>query len=662
MRSTLKIVVLAPAYSWKALFEKALVACNDQPWFNHTGYKYELSVLPQKRKSDFSDYDFSKIEADAYISRGTVAEVMRQRTETPIAQIPYTKSSFEAAVYRAAEKYDSHRIAAVGYNLSIFSHEMGSLSDIELKIYDLLPIDESSAKAELLGVRQKIEDSMNKAWADGYQAFVCGSYGIEYATKKGYPAEFFDIDFQQACDALERAIYSANMYRGQKFKSDLCRDILNHSFEAIISIDQDFHVEVYNSAAVRMLFKGGHQSERYVQEMLTNELEEMGVLSMARTREVYKDYILEYKGELYIVNVVPNLTAQGCSGHVLLLQNLTQVDALNARNGKKLKAKRLAAKYRFSDINGRSDSMRETVRIAETYANNHMNILIIGKTGTGKEMFAQSIHNASPRSKGPFVAINCAALPESLLESELFGYVEGAFTGAAKGGKKGFFELAHGGTLFLDEVGEIPLQIQSKLLRALQEKEIVRLGDDKATFVDVRIISATNRPMEEMVQEGKFREDLYYRLDVLRIEIPTLAQRREDIPVIARQFFDELDKEYGTALTVEESAYRRLMEEAWPGNIRQLRNICMRASILAVAGRINRDVVEKALSVSVVSSSQPAPSDDYILEFVSRQIGKKDILDALHACGGNRTAAARMLGISRATIYRKMQECRMDNH
>lgn len=230
------------------------------------------------------------------------------------------------------------------------------------------------------------------------------------------------------------------------------------------------------------------------------------------------------------------------------------------------------AKHYFDDIIHESEVVKRTIDIAKSYSDVDSNILIIGETGTGKEMYSQSIHNHSSRKNKPFVAINCAALPESLLESELFGYAEGAFTGAMKGGKQGIFELAHQGTLFLDEIGEISPSLQSRLLRVLQEREVMRIGDDKVIPVDVRIIAATNKNLLEMVKNNEFREDLYYRLSVLDLHLPSLREYKDDIPLLVHHFVRSFTKNEPVQITDE--AMERLKQEQWEGNIRQLQNFC----------------------------------------------------------------------------------------
>lgn len=236
----------------------------------------------------------------------------------------------------------------------------------------------------------------------------------------------------------------------------------------------------------------------------------------------------------------------------------------------------------FDDIIGESKAMRDTINIAKSVAPCDSSVLILGESGTGKELFARAIHMESNRCNGPFVAVNCAAVPDTLLESEFFGYEQGAFTGARTAGKQGLFELATNGTLFLDEIGDLPTHLQAKILRAIQEQKIRRIGGHHSIPVDIRIISATNKNLEKMVKEGTFREDLYYRLNVIPVKIPPLRERRDDILIFAKHFAEDIGKDMGkTDLCFTKDALNELMRHSWPGNVRELQNVIERAVILA---------------------------------------------------------------------------------
>ena len=323
----------------------------------------------------------------------------------------------------------------------------------------------------------------------------------------------------------------------------------------------------------------------------------------------------------------------------------------------------LSAEYTFDDIVAKSAVMVEKVRMAKDFANSQFNFLITGESGVGKELFAQSIHNHSPYRNGPFVALNCANFSEGLIESELFGYVGGAFTGASKNGQIGKFELADGGTLFLDEIGELPYNFQSKLLRVLETRTVTRIGSTKPMPVNVRVIAATNRNPQKMVEEGLFREDLYYRLQVLALEIPPLRNRQEDLTPLAdvflRQAMSPMDNE---PKKLDRKAKEFLLEYDWPGNVRELRNVLNRATVLAKDHTITRDILEasiysKTFQPNTVSSTDVSPQVRLQKCQDNVDAAYMDLLrEALSIAGGNKRKAADLLGISRNTLYRMLEK------
>jgi len=301
---------------------------------------------------------------------------------------------------------------------------------------------------------------------------------------------------------------------------------------------------------------------------------------------------------------------------------------------------------------GASPSWRRMLTLVEQTADSSATILIQGESGTGKELVARSIHERSARRNGPFIAVNCAALPETLLESELFGYEKGAFTGAA-GRKEGRFELAHGGTLFLDEVGDLSLVTQPKILRVLQEGEFERLGGTRTLQVDVRIVAATNQDVAEMVKEKRFREDLYYRLNVITVRVPPLRERPEDIRVLAQHYLRVYGAKNGRKLEgFTGEAIDRLEAYAWPGNVRELENLIERSVLLARKDRIDaEDLPEEVMGVK-------RPPRDAILELIGTPLAdiEQRLLDeTLRITGGNKTQAAKLLGIDVRTVARKLE-------
>lgn len=310
--------------------------------------------------------------------------------------------------------------------------------------------------------------------------------------------------------------------------------------------------------------------------------------------------------------------------------------------------------------NARVEKLKEDALIA---AQSTANLLITGESGTGKELIANGVHLASERS-GAFIKINCAAIPESLLESEFFGYVDGAFTGARKGGKPGKFQLAHHGTLFLDEIGDMPFSLQAKLLRVIQEGEYERIGDTQTHKVDVRMIAATNKDLLQLVREGQFREDLYYRMNVIQLTIPPLRERRDDIPELAAHFLKKLrTKQDKDIVGITPTAMEKLQNYHWPGNVRQLENALERAFLYSKTGWIEGDhiLLDVQTPISPTSSSGTSDAGNMTPPSADRQsrieeVDKKMIIDALQQADGNRTKAAKTLGISRSTLYQKLKK------
>ncbi|MDD2510258.1 MAG: sigma 54-interacting transcriptional regulator [Syntrophomonas sp.] len=318
------------------------------------------------------------------------------------------------------------------------------------------------------------------------------------------------------------------------------------------------------------------------------------------------------------------------------------------------------AKWHFKDLIGQSPAFLKVKSVAEQVSHSVSTLLITGESGTGKELFAHAIHNSSDRSSYPFVMINCAALPDSLLESELFGYEEGAFTGARKGGKPGKFELAMGGTIFLDEIGDMPLNMQTRLLTVLQDRMVERIGGTRPIYIDVRVIAATNRDLEELVANDKFRQDLYYRLNVVRLDIPPLRERSDDIPLLAKNLIKKINKKLGTKINKISYKTIELMQNyGWPGNVRELENLLERALNLADMNREN-SITIKHFPLMVENTyfrDEPNPST---LPDAIEQLEKQLIIQALEKTNGNKMQAAKVLGIYTSALYRKISKYGLD--
>jgi transcriptional regulator with PAS, ATPase and Fis domain len=312
-------------------------------------------------------------------------------------------------------------------------------------------------------------------------------------------------------------------------------------------------------------------------------------------------------------------------------------------------------RYTFDSIQGASRALRDLKAEALQASTNDLPVLITGESGTGKELFAQAIHAASPRRRRPFVRINCAAIPPDLFEAELFGYEQGAFTGAGKQGKPGKFELAHGGTIFLDEVGELPKSMQPKLLRVLEEKELERVGGTRLVRTDFRLIAATNQPLEELLTGKEFRKDLYYRLNVVPLGLPPLRERPEDITALSRYFLERLSRDSRKVYHLSQAAAQVLMAYSWPGNVRELYNVLERVTAGTPGGHLLPSHLPKYLNQAQADASPPNRELPPLRDVLERA-EKEALRQALALCDHNKSRAADLLGIHRTLLYKKLKK------
>ncbi len=442
---------------------------------------------------------------------------------------------------------------------------------------------------------------------------------------------------------------------------DLCADglmIVNRE-GIIIYVNKSFE-EIHNIPKVLAM-------GRHVTDIIENT--RMHIVAQTATAELDKIQII--KGRKVVVSRIPIIDDGQCVGAVGKIKylSLEEVKALT-QNIFKLEKKLLNGKahgsdtrFTFNDIVAASLSSQNLKRNAMLAASSHATILLLGESGVGKEVFAQSIHALSSRCTGPFIRINCSAICEDLFEAELFGYEEGAFTGAKKGGKKGKFELADMGTIFLDEIGEMPLNTQAKLLRVIQEREIDKVGGEMLNNVDVRIIAATNKDLEKSVKNGTFRKDLFYRLNVIPMQIPPLRERRDDVPELIRVIWKELKKENGIYhKSLDPAALTTLCAYDWPGNIRELRNVLERALILVIQETITADHIQTILFGQSPPCNNVCLSDPNCnLKMLLERTEKSAISQALIITDNNRCRAAKKLGISRALLYKRLHYYGMTN-
>jgi propionate catabolism operon transcriptional regulator len=455
--------------------------------------------------------------------------------------------------------------------------------------------------------------------------------------------------------ALDDALSLCAAERAEAVKRQRLDNILRHLTEGVIAVDQDGVIETINPAAADMLdVERGKAIGKPVGIVAPGLKLTQPVLSGAREAEP----VLKLGNRSLVMSCVPLTEDDVWTGAVITLQETMAVQRVDRNIRIHNRSRSQVARYHLSDLAGNDPGMVRIRALAQRYAPTASTVLITGESGTGKELLAQGIHNASPRQFHPFVAINCAALPESLLESELFGYEAGAFTGSRRGGKLGLFEAAHEGTIFLDEIGDMPLGLQTRLLRVLQEREVHRLGAVDPTPVDVRVIAATNLDLAERVAAGRFRADLYYRLNIIRLSMPPLRERLADIPALAGMLAEKICRRFNRPPVPPESLQPLLDYLAgytWPGNIRELENVVERY-LASFDG--DRPPDADTLHMIVPEHAGDAAARELPPSLKSyRKAHDVDMLkQAIAQCGGNYKAAASMLGISYTTLWRKMKD------
>ena len=583
----------------------------------------------------------SEADGDILVARGMTHDRLRQLLPTKhTVEIRLTAMDILDALAEAERLYSPKQIAVMIHNM-IFSSldKFERFCGARIRIYDVT--DEANARVMVA-----------RAIREGAEVIVAAGTVCGICREQGFPNIHVKTKDNVIDGALRTAAATALTINRERSRASLMKTIVNRSDAALLAVDERGMILEFNNRVTRFLEIPSTELK------IGGNLDELDVTlhwREALAGEIATE-LMEHRERSFLVQYQQFRSGDMNRGVLIILKDAEQISKDEGRIRKELVRQGLTAKYTFSDILGDSPEIRNAVRMARRYSKVDSNVLIIAETGCGKELFAHSIHAASSRRNEPFVAINCAALPENLLESELFGYAAGAFSGASKNGKMGLFEQANRGTIFLDEVGEIPISLQAKLLRVLQEKEIRRVGSNTVQPVDVRVIAATNRDMERRVAEGSFRADLYYRLDLLDIYVPPLRERRQDIPLLMESFLDRLAREMNRPVPgLTAQAAERLRNYDWPGNVRELRNICERLIVLS-DGEVIDSLDLESFRVFRRESSLPARRDaDAKGTADPAGTGTGPVTEAPGlppAREKRKTQLAKELGVSRTTLWR----------
>lgn len=605
----------------------------------------EVDIRCTKAEELCSDPDFSQYNShyDVLIGRGHTARILKKLNSTPVIDIPVTGYDVLRAISEARCQFQSKKIAL--FLSDVQNHDAQILCDIfDITVTTVVVNNIIDMKSAMQQVRNLGYDTVVGGYSSWVRAKQCGLSAVMIRTGE----EAIVQVFREAQNMVTSIVK-------ERERAKVHQTITQISKDGILYVNENGQVNMINKRGLQILSRPENtvqgsdlsQAYPYLEHFYRSAKEEkIPVLNE----------ILEIENQKITFDFVPVLVNQRVVGVVITFQSVSKIQQMETQIRKRLSERGLVAKYSFHDIIHKSEIMNQTIALAQKYASVSSNILLVGETGTGKELLAQGIHNVSERNRKPFVAINCAALPENLLESELFGYVEGAFTGSKKGGKMGLFEQAHQGTLFLDEISELPYVFQGKLLRVLQEKQVRRIGDDRVTDVDVRIIAATNQNLKQLVENGCFRRDLLYRLDILKVYVPPLRDREEDVVVIFRHLLHKYCVRFGKD-TYQCTAQALQLLRAYPfeGNIRELSNITERLCVMAEGLVIDEPLMRRALYPEDIRSQVhriTANADRPIL----RKNEREEIQEALIQTDGKKAEAARLLGIDRSTLWRKMKQ------
>lgn len=588
-------------------------------------------------------------EVDVFICAGATAAYLRKHLTRPVLSMRIGGADLLRALGQA--RTHSSQVAILSYNrINADLEAMSELFTVQVHQASYTTLEEARLAVE-------------HAAGCGCRSIIGSSTVVELAEQAGLQG-VLSLSADTVRKALEEALGILNSQRIETAKRQHLNAVLRHIPAGVAAVDNQGVVQSLNPALALLLeLPASAALGRPLQELCP----ELDLEQALRDGGGEENRVIRLGAHSVVSNLLPIMEDGQRTGMVLTCQDITSVQRADQRIRSSRRPGAFIAKYQLKQISGSSLANLEMLRLAERFALTDSTILITGESGTGKELLAQGIHNASRRPHGPFVAINCAAFPESLLESELFGYEEGAFSGSRKGGKPGLFEVAHRGTLFLDEIGDMPVSLQTRLLRILQEREVLRLGGTEPIAIDVRIIAATHQDLRGAIEVGSFRTDLYYRLNILRLQTTPLRERREDIALIAHNISQRLlvsgQPQGADAMPAKLLPY--LTAYTWPGNVRELENILERALLSAQELIRDGNIDEKCLArlIPELFEQPEAPSfsqhshqqEMKDLRTVSKAAELQHVLQALEACDGNLDEAARQLGISRSTLWRRLR-------
>ncbi len=586
---------------------------------------------------------------EVVLGGGATGRLLREQLKLPVVTIARRDLDVIRALLRARKQ--SQKIGLTSFG--------GTISGVDIMM-EILQVD---IRLVEFSTTPKLVEGISRAVEDGYRCIVGSSICRKIAESVGGEGFVVVPGERIIQQALEEARVIAAVQRRNKEESERLRVILRSIKEGVVGIDSSGKVDLINPMAAEML---NLDAQAILHQPMPEAVRSAFLHKVLESGEAETDQFRRVGGVDMIINAMPVNVSENTRAVVATFTRVSRIQDLDRKLKERLYAKGFAARYTLDDLQGSCGAMSRLRDKAKQYAATNAAILIQGETGTGKEILAQGIHAASPRNGKPFVAVNCSALPEPLLESELFGYEEGAFTGAKRGGKQGLFELATGGTLFLDELADIAPSLQVRLLRAIEEKKIMRVGGDRIISVDVRIITSTYKDLASESRIGRFRSDLYFRIATLKLHSIPLRERVEDIETLLKYLLTRYNIPKNLSpLPLSPEVLARIAGHSWPGNVRELDSLVQRYAALADVTKdsgqtLLLEIINELIRETLpVGDGQPPPQSAEHGKSLKQQLRAREIdiiNEMLRRTGDNKAEAARLMGISVNSLWRKLRE------
>ena len=579
--------------------------------------------------------------AEVIISRGGTSAIIRKNVNIPVVEIKVSYLDLLKTLYpfRDANK----NLLVVGFKNAVYRCK--AISDVLSINLKKIIIPYEADKYDFSYIEKEAEQIKKEFDID---AIIGDQTAVIKLGHLFHMSCLITSGIDDMIEAIKEAENLLDAKHQEKEKSKRFQAVIDFISDGVMSTDENGILTVFNPTAEKIFdLKKEMAIGKHISDVIKKDFSSK-IIEEARIPEL--ECIVKSPNGSIMINRIPIVVEEQIKGVVTTFKEISKIQGAEQKIRENMYTKGFATRYKFDDILTKDTTVKETIQMAKDYSKTDVTILIQGESGTGKEIFAQSIHANSNRANGPFIAVNCAALPPQLLESELFGYVEGSFTGASKTGKIGLFEMSHNGTVFLDEIGDLDKSLQSRFLRVLEEKQIMRIGSDKIIHINVRVIAATNRNLRDQVEKGNFRSDLYYRLNVLNIHAIPLRERKGDIEFLVNHFIRVNNKKYGFQVDkLSEDVIELLKAYSWPGNIRELRNAVERIVLTTRKEYIRLEDIKLIANEFKINIEKKAEDT---LDGTLKEVKNKIVAKVLKEEGYNKSKAAKRLGIDRSTIDR----------